>query len=87
MHARAMGACHSAHIRRFLDAEGMVEVVEDLRRLLPGANPGQVLCNDPSWLLRCGTASRQRVALLFVRKWGRYCASAHPGCSGAALHH
>ncbi len=68
-----------------------MEVVEDLRRLLPGANPGQVLCNDPSWLLRCGTAYRQRVALLtvgvFVQKWGRYCATTHPGCSGAALHH
>ena len=39
---------------RFLDAEGMVEVVKELRRLLPGAEPGQVLRNDPSWLLRCG---------------------------------
>ncbi|KAK9837333.1 hypothetical protein WJX81_007023 [Elliptochloris bilobata] len=37
---------------RFLDAEGMVEVVKELRRLLPGAEPGQVLRNDPSWLLR-----------------------------------
>jgi hypothetical protein len=38
--------------RRFLDAEGMVEVVKELRRLLPGADAGLVLRNDPSWLLR-----------------------------------
>lgn len=67
-----------------------MQVVEDLRRLLPGANPGQVLCSDPSWLLRCDTASRQWVALLtvglFVLKWGRYCAATHPGCPGATLH-
>ena len=41
---------------RFLDAEGMAEVVKELRRLLPGAEPGQVLRSDPSWLLRCGRA-------------------------------
>lgn len=31
-----------------------MEVVKELRRLLPGAEPGQVLRSDPSWLLRCG---------------------------------
>ncbi len=30
----------------------MVEVVRELTRLLPGADPGAVLRNDPSWLLR-----------------------------------
>ena len=30
----------------------MVEVVKELRRLLPGADAGLVLRNDPSWLLR-----------------------------------
>ncbi|PRW21043.1 ATP-dependent zinc metalloprotease FTSH mitochondrial [Chlorella sorokiniana] len=37
---------------RFLDAECVGEVLEELRRLMPGKDAAQMLLADPSWLLR-----------------------------------
>ncbi|KAK9917180.1 hypothetical protein WJX75_001602 [Coccomyxa subellipsoidea] len=37
---------------RFLDVEGVSEVLEEMERLMPKANPKTVLLRDPSWLMR-----------------------------------
>ncbi len=37
---------------RFLDVEGVLEVLEEMERLMPKANSKMVLLRDPSWLMR-----------------------------------
>ncbi len=37
---------------RFLDVEGVSEVLEEMGRLMPKADPKAVLLRDPSWLMR-----------------------------------
>ncbi|BDA50590.1 hypothetical protein COCOBI_16-2660 [Coccomyxa sp. Obi] len=37
---------------RFLDVDGVMEVLEEMERLMPKANPKTVLLRDPSWLMR-----------------------------------
>lgn len=37
---------------RFLDVEGVSEVLEEMARLMPKADPKAVLLRDPSWLMR-----------------------------------
>ena len=75
---------------RFLDAEGMVEVVKELRRLLPGAEPGQVLRSDPSWLLRCGhgcfPAPSARHCLRSCSRASCPASADHSGCFYAAAY-
>ena len=38
--------------RRFVDAEAVEEVLEEMSRLMPKQDPKMVLLRDPSWLLR-----------------------------------
>ena len=61
-------------------------MVKELRRLLPGAEPGLVLRSDPSWLLRCGCAwSLMMVHHPACPRRGSiscFCVSGHLGCSG-----
>jgi hypothetical protein len=45
-HAGFWSAC------RFLDVEGVQEVLAELQRLMPQHDPRQVLLADPTWLLR-----------------------------------
>ena len=37
---------------RFVDAEAVEEVLEEMGRLMPNQDPKMVLLRDPSWLLR-----------------------------------
>ena len=56
-------------------------MVKELQRLLPGAEPGQVLRSDPSWLLRCG---RGCSAARLVQ--GTACSYSRAACTAPADH-
>jgi hypothetical protein len=37
---------------RFLDVEGVAEVLAEMERLMPGADAKAALARDPGWLMR-----------------------------------
>ena len=39
-------------MHRFINPEHVGDVLEELRRLMPGKDARRVLVSDPSWLLR-----------------------------------
>ena len=42
-----------------LDSEAVGEVLAELRRLMPGQDPADLLLRDPSWLLRVERGSKR----------------------------